>query len=64
MEIRRLWAEGVPAKELASRFGVSPRNIRAIVTGKLWRHVPLAPDLWGDAGETQQPLGDGEDEAA
>lgn len=43
IEIRRLRAEGVPARDLAGRFGVSANNIRAIASGRSWRHVPLVP---------------------
>lgn len=43
VEIRRLWAEGVSANELASRFGICPRHVRVITSGKMWRHVPLFP---------------------
>ena len=39
-EIRRLRDEGVPAGEVASRFGVSRKNVEAIVTRRSWRHLP------------------------
>lgn len=64
LEIRRLWAEGVQAKELASRFEVTAENIRAITSGKSWRHVPLVPDRQIVVEETPQCHGAGEDEAA
>lgn len=35
--IRRLRGDGVPGIEVASRFGVTPANVSAIVTGKTWR---------------------------
>lgn len=43
LEIRRLRSEGHTASSLADRFAVSVRNIRAIVSGRSWRHL-LPPD--------------------
>lgn len=40
LEIRRLRAEGVPMGKLASRFGVTKNNIKAIVYRRSWRHLP------------------------
>lgn len=38
-EIRRLRAEGVPAAELAQRYGVKREQIYKIALGYAWRHV-------------------------
>lgn len=62
VQIRRLWAGCVQARELASRFGVSANNIRAIVRGNSWRHIPLVPGGQGDI-EEPPPLEKGEGEA-
>jgi hypothetical protein len=40
VEIRRLRDEGIAMGELASRFGVSSKNIEAIVNRRSWRHLP------------------------
>ena len=40
IEIRRLSAEGVRTGELARRFGVSRKNVEAIVCRRSWRHLP------------------------
>jgi hypothetical protein len=40
LEIRRMRAEGVLTCELASRFGVSKKNVEAIVSRRSWRHLP------------------------
>ena len=40
VEIRRLRAEGVRMGELASRFGISRKNVEAIVCRRSWRHLP------------------------
>jgi hypothetical protein len=40
IEIRRLRAEDVTSRELASRFGVTKENILAIVNRRSWRHLP------------------------
>jgi hypothetical protein len=63
IEIRRRWAEGVPAKELAGRFGVSKSNVEAITSGRSWRHLPLVPGRLADA-EGPSPIERGEEEAA
>lgn len=39
IEIRRLRAEGVSLVELASQYGVTPENIKAIVSRRSWRHL-------------------------
>jgi hypothetical protein len=38
-EIRRLDCQGVSTLDLADRYGVGTANIRAIVTGRTWRHL-------------------------
>lgn len=40
-EIRSRHAEGEASYSLGPRFGVSPRTIRDITSGKLWKHVHL-----------------------
>jgi len=40
IEIRRLTDEGEPIGDLASRFGVTKDNIKAIVYRRSWRHLP------------------------
>lgn len=37
-EMRRLAADGMRSKELATRFPLSERTIRKILTGRNWRH--------------------------
>lgn len=37
--IRQMHGEGRSLKEIAERFGVTQQNIRAVVTGKTWKHV-------------------------
>jgi hypothetical protein len=64
LAIRRLRAEGVPAKELAGRYGVTTRNIWAIVSGKLWKHLPSAPDQASDPQGAARASVDGDCEAA
>lgn len=39
-EIRRLRAEGIPTRELAVVFGVSPKTIGTIANRRSWRHLP------------------------
>jgi HNH endonuclease len=39
LEIRRLRSEGIAMVELASRYGVTPENVVAIVRGRSWRHL-------------------------
>lgn len=39
LDIRRLGAEGHSTSSLAERFQVSVRNIRAIISGRSWRHL-------------------------
>jgi hypothetical protein len=41
VQIRRLKAEGVPSRELASRFGVCPGHIESVVNRRCWRHLPI-----------------------
>ena len=38
-EIRRLYSEHVPAKELAERFGMSHAAVWAVATRRSWRHL-------------------------
>ena len=38
-EIRRLIAEGASPGDLAERFGVGSPNIKAIASGRSWRHL-------------------------
>ncbi len=38
-EIRKLKADGATLKQIADMFPVGPETIRALVTGKTWRHV-------------------------
>jgi HNH endonuclease len=38
-EIRRLMAEGAFPDDLASRYGVGAPNIKAIASGRTWRHL-------------------------
>jgi hypothetical protein len=38
-EIRRLMAEGASPDDLASRYGVGAPNIKAIASGRTWRHL-------------------------
>jgi hypothetical protein len=45
VEIRRLRTAGVSMVELASRYGVTPENILAIVRGRSWRHL-LGEKAW------------------
>jgi len=40
IEIRRLKAEGVSTGELGRRYGVTRKNIEAIVSRRSWRHLP------------------------
>lgn len=44
LEIRRFRAEGVSTGELASRLGVSKKNVEAIVSRRSWRHLPDGHD--------------------
>lgn len=44
IEIRRLRSEGISMGEVASRYGVSLKNVEAIVRGRSWRHLLLRPD--------------------
>jgi len=39
-QIRRLRAEGVRTGELSSRFGVTQKNVQAIICRRSWRHLP------------------------
>lgn len=39
IQIRELYSEGVGQMDLATRFGVTNKNISAIVLGKTWRHI-------------------------
>jgi len=38
-EIRRARAAGIPNKDIAARFGISPGNASTIAQGKSWQHV-------------------------
>jgi hypothetical protein len=40
LEIRRLRSGGVPVRELAARYGVTPQNVANIVHRRSWRHLP------------------------
>jgi len=40
VQIRRLRGEGVSTGELARRYGVTRKNIEAIVRRRSWRHLP------------------------
>ena len=40
IQIRRLAGAGIPSRELAARFGVSPRHVGSIVNRRCWRHLP------------------------
>lgn len=42
-EIRRRFKSGDSRKTLANEFGVSYGNVRAIVSGKSWSHLPDSP---------------------
>jgi hypothetical protein len=44
-EIRRLRAEGVRTGELARRYGVTRKNIEAIVYRRSWRHLPYPDEM-------------------
>jgi hypothetical protein len=48
MDIRRQRAAGVRSRVLADRYGISRTNVRLIVIGKSWSHLPLMPKPWGD----------------
>ena len=51
-EIRKRYAAGkIGTQRLANEFGVSKSNIRAILTGKIWKHL-----LPGDALEEKHEL--------
>lgn len=39
-EIRNLCRSGIPMEILAQRYGVQRQTIRAIMTGRNWKHVP------------------------
>lgn len=39
LEIRELASSGIAVAVLASKFSVSPRNIRKILSGDRWKHV-------------------------
>jgi transposase len=43
--IRKLYAKGASAGQLAARFGVSNRSIRDAITGRTWAHVPRAIEM-------------------
>jgi len=43
MEIRRRRAFGESREILSREFGVNQANISAVVTGRLWKHLPLVP---------------------
>lgn len=47
LEIRSLYATGVPLKRLARRHGVAPKTIRQVIKYETWKHVvdPLT-DIW------------------
>lgn len=40
IEMRRLYAQGVPKAELAIRFSVSRPNVYVVVTRRTWKHIP------------------------
>ncbi|OJW10301.1 MAG: hypothetical protein BGO49_07070 [Planctomycetales bacterium 71-10] len=40
VEIRRMRGEGVSTGDLARRYGVTRKNIEAIVSRRSWRHLP------------------------
>jgi hypothetical protein len=42
IEIRRLRGEGISAKELATRYGMSQVMIFKILAGTRWKSVPFA----------------------
>ncbi|WP_138751110.1 hypothetical protein [Paenibacillus sinopodophylli] len=42
VEIRNKWIPGIyGARKLAKEYGVSERNISAIISGKSWTHIPF-----------------------
>ena len=43
IQIRQLAADGVPQARIARQFFVSPANVKKIVLGKTWKHLPLRP---------------------
>jgi integrase len=47
-DIRRLAGEGVPARELAERFGISPSNVHAIARGDSWK-----PEVADQVGKSE-----------
>lgn len=44
MKIRNIYADGKSSIDmLAEQFSISRANVHAIITGKLWPHLPLVP---------------------
>lgn len=41
VEMRRLSREGITGKELSARFGINRGTVSEILSGKLWKHVPM-----------------------
>lgn len=42
--IRKLASSGVPISDLAHQFGIAKVNVRKVVQGRNWKHVPMAPE--------------------
>lgn len=45
MEIRRIWARNVTAKELAAKYGVAPITIYKVVSDQCWTHLPGVAEI-------------------
>lgn len=45
LEIRKIWAQNMSAKQLAARYGVKPLTIYKIVNQQSWKHLPSVIDF-------------------
>lgn len=45
LEIRRIWAQNMSAKQLAARYGVEPITIYKIIAQQSWKHLPSVTDF-------------------
>lgn len=42
LSIRKLYAEGLPCKEIAEKFGICSSNVTLVASGSRWKHLGLS----------------------